>query len=364
MPNSKKILCAISGGVDSSVAALILKQKGFEVIGIFLNLWSEDEEYNKCCSLEASRFARAIASQLKIKLYNLNYKEIFRKKVVEYFIHGYENAETPNPCTICNYQIKFGKLLKIAHNLGAKKVATGHYAKIIKKGKIFELHRGMDKKKDQSYFLWQLTRSSLASIEFPVGNMTKKSVRKLAKKYKLITYSKKDSQGLCFTGKSNAIFLRKYSKKLLEPGNVVDKSGKVIGQHRGLSFYTIGQREGFIIDKDKWRNNKKDVPPLYVIKLMPEKNILVVGENKDVFQKKLIAGKINWLDDSFRQFKGRIKVLAQIRYQHQAKPCTISYFDNKKISVIFKNPERAITPGQSCVFYQKNRVLGGGLIKQ
>lgn len=363
MPNPKKILCAISGGVDSSVAALLLKQRGFEVIGIFLNLWSENEEYNKCCSLEALRFARAIANKLKIRLYNLNYKEIFRKKVVEYFIRGYENAKTPNPCAICNYQIKFGQLLRIAHNLGAEKIATGHYARIINQEKISELHRGIDKKKDQSYFLWQLKKSSLASIEFPVGNMTKKSVRALAERSQLVTHNKKDSQGLCFTGDSNITFLRKYSKKLLEPGNVVDISGEVIGQHQGLSFYTIGQRAGFIINKDKWRQNKKDVPPLYVIRLIPEKNILVVGGNKDVFHKKLLVGQINWLDACFNHFSGKKRVFAQIRYQHKARPCSISYAQHKNISVIFEKPERAITPGQSCVFYQKDKVLGGGVIE-
>ncbi|MCX6811921.1 MAG: tRNA 2-thiouridine(34) synthase MnmA [Candidatus Berkelbacteria bacterium] len=244
MPNSNKILCAISGGVDSSVAASILKQKGYDVIGIFMNFWSENEgnSSNKCCSIESYGFARTIANKLNIKLYSLNFKELFRKKVVEYFIQGYEKGITPNPCIVCNREIKFGKLLKIAHNLGATKIATGHYARIIKKGDKFELHRGIDKNKDQSYFLWRIPASSLSSIIFPLGKLTKNAVRKIAKKHQLITFNKKDSQGLCFVGKSNSHFLSKYAKKLLEPGDVVDKNNNIIGTHKGLSFYTIGQR--------------------------------------------------------------------------------------------------------------------------
>jgi tRNA-specific 2-thiouridylase len=360
---SKKILVAISGGVDSSVAALILKQKGFEVIGVFMNFWSENQEDpNKCCSIESVRFARNIAKKLKIKLYSINCRNIFKNRVVKNYIESHEKGITPNPCVVCNREVKFRRLLRIAINLGATKVATGHYAKLIKNEKTFELHRGRDKMKDQSYFLWGLPASSLPLLEFPIGNMNKNEVRKLARKYKLITYNNKDSQGLCFIGESKYQFLSKYAKKLLEPGNVVDISGEVIGQHQGLSFYTIGQRAGFITNKDKWRQNKKDVPPLYVIRLIPEKNILVVGENKDVFQKKLVVRQLNWLDDSFDHFSGERNILAQIRYQHKAKPCTISYINQKNISVVFRKPERAITPGQSCVFYQKDRLLGGGFI--
>jgi tRNA-specific 2-thiouridylase len=361
----KKILVAMSGGVDSSVAALLLKKRGFEVIGIFMNFWSENKKdsSNKCCSIESARIARVIAARLGIKFYELNYKTIFKKKVVDYFIRQYEQARTPNPCAVCNREIKFGRLLKVAQNLGATKIATGHYARIIKKGKKFELYRGVDKNKDQSYFLWQLPLSSLSSIEFPVGHLMKSKVRQLAKEYKLITYNKKDSQGLCFIGESNASFLKKHAKNLLHPGNVVNKSGEVIGRHQGLAFYTIGQRAGFITDKDGWRKSQIDVPPLYVIKLMPIKNLLLVGEDQDVWQKKLVAGQINWLSASFDHFTGRRKVLAQVRYQHQAKPCIVSYLNQKNISLTFEKPERAITPGQSCVFYQKDRLLGGGIIQ-
>lgn len=366
MAAKKKILCAMSGGVDSSVAALILKQRGFEVVGIFMNFWSEKNEniHNKCCSIESARIAREVTSKLKIRLYSLNFKEIFKKKIVEYFIQGYENGITPNPCIICNREIKFGKLLKIAHDLKTNKIATGHYARIIKTDTNFELHRGIDKKKDQSYFLWRIPYQSLSSVSFPIGNLRKSDVRKLAKKFKLPTSDKKDSQGLCFVGESNSSFLKKFAQRLLEPGNVVNNRGNIIGKHNGLAMYTVGQRTGFETTNDKWRKNKCDVPPLYVIELIPSKNLLVVGENHEVFSRRLIVSQLNWLNNSFSQFSGERDILAQIRYQHNAKPCTISYQKNNKLLVIFKNPERAITPGQSCVFYDNNQVIGGGFIEK
>src|SRR3990172_5271003 len=201
----KKILVALSGGVDSSVAALILKQKGYEVIAAFMNFWSEEQNnlcYNKCCSLESARRARAIARKLKIKLYSLNYKELFRKKVVEDYIQGHKNNQTPNPCVICNREIKFGRLLNLARDLGAPKIATGHYARIVKNNHNFKLLRGIDQQKDQSYFLWQIPAASLSKMIFPIGRMRKTEVRRLAKKYHLTTHNKKDSQGLCFISHS------------------------------------------------------------------------------------------------------------------------------------------------------------------
>jgi len=364
--NKKRILCAMSGGVDSSVSALLLKQKGYEVIGIFMNFWSENNNNtcpNKCCSTESGRSARSVASKLNIKLYSLNYKEIFKKKVVDDYIQGYENAKTPNPCVICNREIKFGKLLKIAKDIGASAVATGHYARIITKNKRFELHRGIDKNKDQSYFLWRIPLSSLGKILFPIGNLTKSTVRNIAKNNNLDTYNKKDSQGLCFVGESNSSFISKYVKSRLKPGNVVDIKGNIIGHHNGLAYYTIGQRTGFSVINDKWRRKGIDVPPLYVVRIDSEKNALVVGEDKYTYRQTLTIADTNWFDYPFTASINKKTLLAQIRYQHKPTKCTISKINDNEVNVKFNQAQRAITAGQSCVFYEKDKVLGGGFIK-
>ena len=323
----KKILVALSGGVDSSVAALILKQKGYEVIAAFMNFWSEEQNnlcYNKCCSLESARRARAIARKLKIKLYSLNYKELFRKKVVEDYIQGHKNNQTPNPCVICNREIKFGRLLNLAQNLKCSKLATGHYARIIKNGQKFELFRGIDEKKDQSYFLWQIPRSSLSKIILPIGSIRKSEVRKKAKKYHLSTHNKKDSQGLCFISHSNSSFLKKYSQNRLKAGDVVDKKNNIIGRHQGLELYTIGQRAGFLI-------TKYHSSPLYVIKLDAKKNNLVVGENKDTFFRSMVVSNLNWLASPKKN------LLAQIRYQHKPAESTLFKINQNRITTIRLN---------------------------
>lgn len=361
-----KILVAMSGGVDSSVAALLLQQEGFEAIGIFMNFWSENkDDLNKCCSAESARLARSVAKKLKIKLYSLNCKEVFRQKVVSNYLKGYEMTKTPNPCVICNREIKFKRLLKVARDLKAEKIATGHYAQVIKRGNKFELHRGIDKKKDQSYFLWGLPYSSLASIRFPIGGLKKNQVRAIAKKYGLITHNKKDSQGLCFVGRSNAEFISKYAQKLLEPGNVADADGRIIGRHKGLAFYTIGQRTGFEVAGDKWRKNRIDLSPLYVSGFDLEKNQLIVDESSKIFSDQIQLEETNWLDEIMMEKaqKKTVDLLAQIRYQHKADPCQIR-IKGKYTAVKFRRPQRAITPGQSCVFYQKNRLIGGGIIKK
>lgn len=352
-----KILCAISGGVDSSVAALLLKKQGYEVIGIFMNFWHESEKDNKCCSIESARIARMIAHKLKIKFYSLDYRQLFKKKVVSYYLRGCETAQTPNPCVVCNREIKFDRLLKVAQDLGASKIATGHYAQIVRDKGKFELHRGIDKKKDQSYFLWKIPSSSLSSIEFPIGGLKKSEVRKMAKKFNLPTYNKKDSQGLCFVGDSNSQFLKKYVKTRLQPGDVVDNNDNIIGKHQGLAFYTIGQRTGFSVTDDQWRRQKLDIPPLYVIKLDTKKNNLVVGEDSDTYSRSMIVSDLNWLGTS------KLNLLAQIRYQHPPVKCIITKIKKDKLRVEFIKPQRAVTPGQSCVFYHQDRVLGGGIIK-
>jgi tRNA-specific 2-thiouridylase len=359
----------MSGGVDSSVAALLLKKSGFDPIGVFLNFWSEKNRLslsnNKCCSEELYSSARGVAQRLGMPLYSLNLKELFKKKIVNYYISEYEKTRTPNPCVICNQEIKFGKLIEIARSLSARQIATGHYASITKKGNTYRLHRGKDKEKDQSYFLWRVDRRLLKSVRFPVGRLLKNEVRAIAKKHGLRVYDKKDSEGLCFVGDSNASFLSKYAKSLLEPGNVVDRGGSAIGRHKGLTFYSIGQRCGFEVTGDKWRKSRTDTPPLYVKGFNVVKNCLIVDKENGIYSKKMVLSSPNWLDDRLKKKakKSPTLLFAQIRYLHKAVPCLVKTTGNK-IHVVFKKPQRAVTPGQSCVFYKDDQLLGGGVIEK
>lgn len=363
-----RILCAMSGGIDSSVASMLLKKKGYEVIGIFMNFWSDcdhaNNQNNRCCSPESLFRARLVAQKLGIKLFTLNLREVFKKKVVDYYIASYENGNTPNPCVVCNQHIKFGRLLEIARGLKINKIATGHYAKISKKGD--KLFRGVDSKRDQSYFLWRIDHSSLPCIEFPVGNLLKKRVREIAAKHDLVANISKESRGVCFVGSSNISFLKKHAKKLLDPGDVVDKSGKFIGKHRGLAFYTIGQRGGFETTHDKWRQRGEDVPPLYVKGFDLRKNQLIVDLEKNIYQEELLLDNINWLSSEAKkntESQNGLRCTAQIRYLHQDRPCLVKG-TKSALKIIFDQPQRAITPGQSCVLYQDNLVLGGGIIRK
>jgi len=363
----ERILCAMSGGVDSSVAALLLEKKGYEVVGIFMNFWSDyDKKENKnlCCSPKSLISARLVASKLGIKLYTMNFKKIFKEKIVDYYIESYENGKTPNPCAVCNQHIKFGKLLQIAKSLKINKIATGHYARI-EKNRKYKLLRGFDLKRDQSYFLWKIKKDILPFVELPIGNLSKKSVRELAKNAGLSSHNKKESRGVCFTGSSNSLFLKKYAKRLISPGNVVDKSSQVIGRHKGLAFYTIGQRSGFKVTRDKWRLSGEDSPPLYIRNLDVKKNQLIVDVDRNIHKSKLKLNDINWLNDKARlkaKDKEGLKCTAQIRYMHKDQPCLVRTHANY-LTVVFNKPQRAVTPGQSCVFYKKDILLGGGTIR-
>ncbi len=365
----KKILVAMSGGVDSSVAALLLKKEGFDPIGVFLNFWSAKNHFtsrnNKCCSYESYSSARRVAQELNIPLYSINLKALFKKKVVDYYIGEYEKTRTPNPCVICNREIKFKKLIEIARSLRVNQIATGHYAIIKKMKGCYQLHCSKDKKKDQSYFLWQIESDLLKSIKFPVGHLLKIEVRAIAKKHGLEVNYKKDSEGLCFVGDSNASFLDKYAKSLLEPGNVVDAEGSLIGRHKGLVFYTIGQRCGVEVSGDKWRKRQTDPPPLYVKSFNIATNSLIVDKEQGIYRKKTVLSNVNWLDqESEKKAKrGAARFMAQIRYLHKAVPCHIKS-DESIIKVIFAKPQRAVTPGQSCVFYLGDQLVGGGIIKE
>jgi tRNA-specific 2-thiouridylase len=352
----------MSGGLDSSVAAALLKRAGFNVIGVFMKFWSEPGENglvgasNRCCSPEAEVRARKVAKILKIPFYVFDFSKEFKEKIVDYFLDGYKKGITPNPCVACNKEIKFGLLLEKALSLGADFVATGHYArkKEIRKNSCsnsctFALLRAKDKNKDQSYFLWMLNQEQLKRILFPIGNYTREEVENFARKFKLPVLGIKKSVEVCFIQTTVSDFLRKYLKE--KPGKIVDTEGKNLGEHKGLWFYTIGQRKGIGLSGGPWWVVDKDL----------KKNLLIVTKNeKDLLKKELICKNVNWI--SGKEPKLPLKVKAKIRYKTHLAKAAIFPTRNKIYKVIFEEPQRAITPGQSVVFYKGEEVLGGGII--
>lgn len=353
----KKVLVGMSGGVDSSVAAQLLVNQGYEVAGVFLNFWKDqgsDASENRCCSLESLLDARKVAAKIGIPLYTFDFSQPFKKAVVDNFLSEYAAGRTPNPCVVCNKKIKIGRLIKYAKGLGYDYVATGHYLHLDKKGTKYRLIKAKDKLKDQTYFLYTFTQDELKHLVFPLGKYNKTQVRKLAAKFSLGVESKAESQDICFLSGSHNNFLKKYLT--LEPGPIVvmdDK--KVIGTHQGLPLYTIGQRRGIEIG---------GTGPYYVADFDYDKNILFVVKtwNEDILYKdSLVAKQINWLSGS--ELKKSMKCQAVIRYGHKAEKCEVIPKSKNQVTVKFSKPQRAVTPGQSIVFYDKNEVLGGGIIK-
>ena len=371
-----KVICAMSGGLDSSVAAALLKRSGFalrqtqgnpersrrvDVIGVFMKFWAESDKNdsigskNRCCSPEAELRARKVAKILKIPFYVFDFSKEFKKKIVDYFLKELKKGNTPNPCVVCNKEIKFGLLLEKALSLGADFVATGHYARIkrIRNKELgireFKLLRAKDKEKDQSYFLWMLNQKQLRRILFPIGDYTRKEVENLAKKFKLPLLRAKKSVEICFIKTTLDDFLRKYLKE--KPGKIIDTQGKVLGEHRGLWFYTIGQRKGIELAGG----------PYWVLDKNVKENTLIVTKNeKDLFKKELICKNVNWI--SGKEPKLPLKIQAKIRYRHQLTWAVSYKLKAKSYKLVFEKPQRAITPGQSIVFYKGQEVLGGGII--
>lgn len=365
----QRVICAMSGGVDSSVAAALLQKQGYEVIGVFMKLWAENVaptdlvRENICCSVEAATAARAVARKLNIPFYVINLEKEFKKAVVDYYIKEYENGRTPNPCVICNRDIKGEILLKKVEELEADYLATGHYARIEEKvrstkyegRKEYQLLQAKDKTKDQTYFLWTLTQKQLGKILFPIGDYLKSDVRIMAKKWELPTATRRESQGICFIPDRDVCgFLHRHGEKLTEPGEIVDTKGNKLGMHNGLINHTIGQRQHLGLGGPK---------AYYVVKLNSKENILVVGDTKDLYKKELIAFDLNWLDLEIANCKSPIILGARIRYGHPIDRCRIT-LKNKKAFVAFEKPQRAITPGQSIVFYKGKQVVGGGVIEK
>jgi tRNA-specific 2-thiouridylase len=351
----KRILVAMSGGVDSGTTAALLKSEGHDVIGVTMQLWDYGDADGGCCSADDVRDARRAADQIGIPHYVVNYMDIFKKYIVEDFVGKYLSGKTPSPCVLCNQFMKFNFLLRRALELGADYLATGHYARIETEegtGKFY-LNKALDKSKDQSYFLFTLAQEELKRIMFPLGSMTKDEVREVAKSMNLKVADKPDSQEVCFiTGGDYRDFLKEYTEKKRERGKIVDVAGNVLAYHDGVHSFTVGQRRGLGIAKGK---------PMYVVRVEPETNRVVVGEEKDIFRSSLIANNISWADGIPSD---EIEVKAKIRYRHKEEDAVVKVDSDREALVEFKTPQRAMTPGQAIVFYKKERVLGGGWINE
>ena len=365
MGDKPRVVVAMSGGVDSSLTAALLLHEGYDVIGMTMQIWENDERVDKpdsrgCCSLSAVDDARGVADKLGIPYYVVNFRKLFQKSVVDYFIREYGAGKTPNPCIACNRFVKFEGLLHKAQEVGADFLATGHYARITydKQRQRYLLRKGIDSLKDQSYALYHLNQHTLAHFLFPLGGYTKVQTRQIAREYGLAVADKPDSQEICFVPNDDyQAFLADKSPNVVQPGSIVDQQGTVLGQHQGLAFYTIGQRKGLGFAAGK---------PFYVIALDIVKNQVIVGENQDVFASECIASDLNWI--LFDQLAAPLRVQAKIRYGAKVGEAMITPFTaisgQEKVKIVFDQPQRAITPGQSVVFYLDDIVVGGGVIEK
>lgn len=357
-----KVVVAMSGGVDSSVAAALLKERGFEVIGVTMELFSLAPEYclsenlRSCCGWRAVEDANRVAALLGIPHYVVDLKRDFDVKVIADFCREYAQGRTPNPCIRCNRHVKFQTLLARAEKLGADFLATGHHARIEFDAhrKRYLLKKGKDRTKDQSYFLYPLSAEQLSRLLMPVGHFTKKEVREKARALGLPVAQRVESQEICFVPDNDyAGFLRGRIPEAFRPGPIVDAQNRFLGQHKGLAHYTIGQRRGMGIAAPH---------PLYVLDIQPERNTIVVGPNDKLYKRKLVASHIHLI--SKRQIRKPLPVKAKIRYKHKEAKALLSPSGKGNVRVEFDKPQRAITPGQSVVFYQGDVVVGGGIIER
>lgn len=359
------VVVAMSGGVDSSLTVALIKEQGHDVIGINMRLHgggSEEEEQGyslskSCCSITEMADARKVCEQLGVPFYAMNFEKEFRASVIDYFVAEYERGRTPNPCLACNAYLKFKFLLNKALALGADYLATGHYCRNDfdpASGK-YQLRRAVDASKDQSYVLYMLNQTQLSQVLFPLGGYTKTQVRQMAAQRNLATAIKPESQDICFVagGDYRDFLTRQAGEEIATPGPIVNKVGTVVGQHNGLPFYTVGQRKGLGAVTSR---------PTYVLKLVPETNTLVVGEDADLRSCELSAESVNWVDSGWPA--GPIRANIKIRYKAQEMPGLVEMVDPqaRTVRIMLDQPQRAITPGQAVVFYRGDEVLGGGII--
>ena len=365
-----KIAVAMSGGVDSSAAAAILKEQGHDLVGFSMQLWNQrrgisvdengDPLPSRCCSLDDVYDARRVAEELGFPFYVLNLEREFERDVVEPFVASYLNGETPIPCVSCNSRLKFASLDRLAASLGCEKVATGHYARVEydEAAKRFRLFRGRNLQKDQSYFLWELTQEQLSRSMFPLGEMSKPEVRDIARNSNLAVAEKAESQEICFVPDGNySGFIDRYlqaedaAHRLPPAGEIVDASGEIVGEHSGIHRFTIGQRRGIGIARER---------PLYVLGIDAGKNRVAVGEQDDLFASEFTAAGVNWV--AYDNPTSSVQARVRIRYRHTEAAATLSPLENNRVRVVFAEPQRAITPGQATVFYDGDEVVGGGWI--